>query len=182
MRTPKKEFRCLAGITILICLIVLLTGCESQENKIEERNKAIVTQVYVEGINAHDVESLGKMLADDYVRHSQSSPTEMQEIRDKEIFLAFVQQHFTVFPDWNERVNFLVAEGDMVAVSTTGVGTHKGQMGEIAPTNKQVTLEHLGVHRINEDGKIAETWVLWDNVAFLSQLGLYPPSVESEGR
>jgi len=34
------------------------------------------------------------------------------------------------------------------------------------------------VHRIDENNQIAETWILWDNVAFLSQLGLYPPVTE----
>jgi hypothetical protein len=36
-------------------------------------------------------------------------------------------------------------------------------------------IDFAGVHRI-EDGKIAETWVTWDNLVGLTQLGLWPPS------
>jgi hypothetical protein len=36
------------------------------------------------------------------------------------------------------------------------------------------------VHRIAE-GKIVETWVTWDNLAALSQLGLFPAGDEAPG-
>ena len=167
-------------IFALICILLLVTGCRRQEMSVEERNKAIVRRVYDEGINAHDVSALGEFLADGYARHSQASPPNMQEIRDKETFLGFAQAHLDAFPDWNEEILFMVAEGDMVALSTVGRATHTGSMESLEPTGKKVELQHIGVHRINEEGKIAETWVLWDNVAFLTQLGLYPPAGQGE--
>ncbi|TKJ41788.1 ester cyclase [candidate division LCP-89 bacterium B3_LCP] len=173
-----KIKRAFSSLLLIAVFIALMAGCENQEKAIVERNKAIVHRAYKEAINAHNVDILEEMLADDYVRHSQSSPPKLQEIRSKEIFLNFVQQHFVAFPDWNEEVNFIIAEGDKVAFSTTGTGTHRGKMGEFAPTGKRVKLEHLAVHRIDENGKIAETWVSWDNVAFLTQLGIFPPPGE----
>jgi hypothetical protein len=35
-------------------------------------------------------------------------------------------------------------------------------------------LDFAGMHRI-ADRKIVETWVTWDNLAGLTQLGLFPP-------
>jgi hypothetical protein len=33
----------------------------------------------------------------------------------------------------------------------------------------------VGIHRL-ENGKIVETWVTWDNMAALAQLGHLPPA------
>jgi steroid delta-isomerase-like uncharacterized protein len=145
-----------------------------------EKNKQIVREVYEKAINAHNVEFLNSILADNYTRHSQSSPPGMQEITDKGTFLKFVKMHFNAFPDWNEKIEFMVAEDDKVAFLTIGTGTNTGKMGEITPTGKSVNIQNLIVHRIDGNNQIAETWVLWDNVAFLSQLGLYPPSKKSD--
>ena len=43
----------------------------------------------------------------------------------------------------------------------------------IAPTNKQVTVTGMEVHRL-VDGKIAEVWVEWDALGLMQQLGAIP--------
>lgn len=48
-----------------------------------------------------------------------------------------------------------------------------GAMGDFPATGRAMDLVILGMHRF-EDGRIAETWTAWDNVAVLSQLGLMP--------
>jgi len=47
-------------------------------------------------------------------------------------------------------------------------------MGNFPPTGKSVESKFLTIFRI-EDGRIAEIWVEWDNLAMLTQLGLFPP-------
>jgi predicted ester cyclase len=44
-------------------------------------------------------------------------------------------------------------------------------MGGFPATGKTFTLVNIIIQRL-EDGKVVETWVSWDDVAFLSQLGL----------
>jgi len=165
----------LHGIFSAFMLVLILVGCSES---IENQNKKIVKEVYEKGINAHNIEYLNSILADDYTRHSQSSPPGMQEITNKETFLQFVKTHFNAFPDWKEKIEFMIAEGDKVAFLTTGTGTNTGELGGMAPMGKSVKIQNLVIHRINENNQIAETWVLWDNVAFLSQLGLYPSATE----
>jgi predicted ester cyclase len=53
-------------------------------------------------------------------------------------------------------------------------GVQTGPMGGFPATGKEFALVNIIIQRL-EDGKIVETWVSWDNVAFLSQLGLMPP-------
>jgi steroid delta-isomerase-like uncharacterized protein len=175
MKTSFLSIQNLSIISSTILFVFCLAGCSQSK---EEQNKEIVREVYEKGINVHNIDYLDSVLADNYTRHSQSSPPGMQEIQDKETFLNFVKTHFNAFPDWNEKIEFMVAEDGKVAFLTTGTGTNTGKLGEMSPTGKSVKIQNLIVHRINENNQIAETWVLWDNVAFLKQLGIYPPKTE----
>jgi len=77
-----------------------------------------------------------------------------------------------------DRHDWIVAEGDLVAFYGVYEGTQTGQMGPFPPTGKKMLSEMAGVHRY-EDGKIVETWVTWDNLVVLNQLGLFPlPDME----
>ena len=79
-----------------------------------------------------------------------------------------------MIPDQQLEIKKLIAEGDLVAFWAIYKGTQTGQMGTFPPSNKYVELDFSGYHRL-ENGKIAETWITWDNIAFLSQLGHFPP-------
>lgn len=138
-----------------------------------ETNKEIVRRVMEEGVNRHDREVLRRFLAPDYARHSQAT-TSMPEIRGRDQMLEFFEASFSAFPDWNEEIVVMVAEGDKVAIITKGTGTHEGAFGGIPATGKPVEVYNFIFHRL-EDGKIVETWTGWDNLAFLMQVGLFPP-------
>jgi C-1 hydroxylase len=138
-----------------------------------DENKAIVRRVTALGVNAGNLDVFRDMLSADYARHSQAT-TGMEEIRGRDAMLTFLRGHFGAFPDWHEEIDLMIAEGDKVAYITTGTGTHTGPMGELAPTGKRVEVISYVVQRI-ENGRIAETWVGWDNLAVLSQLGVFPP-------
>ena len=64
--------------------------------------------------------------------------------------------------------------GDCVAGYFTYSGTQEGAMDPFPATGKKADLKYLGILRI-EDGKIAEMWVEWDNLAMLTQLSHFPP-------
>jgi predicted ester cyclase len=44
---------------------------------------------------------------------------------------------------------------------------------DIAPTGNKVEVDAISIHRV-QDGKIAETWQVWDTLGFLQQLGVVP--------
>ena len=140
-----------------------------------EENKEIVRHVTEAGVNKGDLEVFRQVLAPDYARHSQAS-TAVPEIRGVEEMLDFLRGHFAAFPDWREEIELMVAEGDKVAYVTTGTGTNSGPLGELPPTGREIQVVTYVVHRF-AGTKIVETWVGWDNVAILSQLGLMEPPV-----
>jgi predicted ester cyclase len=67
----------------------------------------------------------------------------------------------------------IIAEGDLVAFWGTYSASQTGPMGPFPATGMRMVSEMGGVHRI-ADGRIAETWVTWDNLTGLHQLGFDP--------
>lgn len=80
--------------------------------------------------------------------------------------------------DMSATIEEMVAEGDMVAVYVTFTGTQEGQMGPFPASGRKFESKTLAMFRL-EEGKIAESWIEWDNVALLTQLGHFPPSEQS---
>lgn len=157
-----------------IITFTLLTGCcDNQTATIEEQNKATCVRIHAELANGN-VAAFDEVLAENYLRHCQAMPPGLQELRDKEVFKAFLADFVAGCPGYTDTVTNLVAEGDMVAYISTMTGTQSGPMGDLPASGKEFTLVNLVMHRF-EDGKIAETWVSWDNVAMLTQLGFFPP-------
>jgi steroid delta-isomerase-like uncharacterized protein len=164
----------------IVLFIVLNSGCSStqaQEATIMEMttleaNKALV-RTFNEAVDKRDYNALDGLLTEDFHRHSAASPE--ANATNREEMKAFLRATEATFPDVQNIVKMMVAEGDMVAVYATFTGTMDGPMGDIPPTGNRVEAPFISFFRI-ADGKIAEMWVEWDNISFLSQLGLFPPS------
>ena len=157
-----------------IVLIVILVGC-SENNKttqIEKQNKALVQRIHAE-ISKGKMEIFDEVLSPNYIRHCQAMPPEFQELHGTDQFKLFIRDFLHAVPDCKDSVLFIIAEGDKVAYVTTMTGTQTGPMGELPASGKEFTLTNMVIHRI-EHGKIMETWVSWDNVAMLSQIGFFP--------
>lgn len=60
-----------------------------------------------------------------------------------------------------------------MTVRWTGSGTHVGEVNGIPPTGEAVGVDAISVHRM-ADGKIAETWEIWDTLGLLQQIGVVP--------
>jgi steroid delta-isomerase-like uncharacterized protein len=159
----------LAGWVVLLS-VAILTGCSGECEDLEA-NRAVVVRA-TEILNSHDYTDLGEVMADDFRRHCQATPDAVVESLDD--FKALLAMWDGQVPDAKITTEWLIAEGDLVAIWGTWSGTQVGPIGDLPATGKTVNLDFGGVHRI-ENGKIAETWVTWDNVSMLTQLGLFPP-------
>jgi steroid delta-isomerase-like uncharacterized protein len=137
----------------------------------EEENKVLVRR-FGDASNARHFDVIGQLVAADFVRHCQATPD--VDVRSREQFIEFLNQDAAVFPDSHQALQHLVAEGDLVAFWATYEGTQQNQMGPFPPSHKKMQVDFGGVFRIR-DGKLAELWVTWDNLAALTQLGHFPP-------
>jgi predicted ester cyclase len=88
-------------------------------------------------------------------------------------YKKLVTLYRSAFPDARMTLDDGLVDGDKVMVRWTARATHKGQLLNLAPTNRQITVTGIDVYRIS-GGKIQETWVNWDALGFLQQLGAVP--------
>lgn len=151
-------------------ILVAVVGCASPTAQLDA-NKDLVRR-FTEVLNAADWDALGEIVAEDFARHSAA--TEGPPVTSRDEFIQLQQSFLVSFPDQRVTLQQLIAEGDRVAALATYAGTHTGPLGDVSATGQTVAAPFLSIFRIDA-GRIAELWVEWDNVAMLTQLGLFPP-------
>lgn len=159
---------------LMLGSVVMLTDCagESATNEVEQQNMAIVRQAHAD-LAAGDFNAFKSAISPNYTRHCQAMPPGLQELHGTEQFFAFIEEFIVAVPVHRDSISNMIAQGDKVAYVSTITGTQTGPMGEFPASGKNFALVNIIIQRL-ENGKITETWVSWDNVAFLSQLGIMP--------
>lgn len=127
-----------------------------------EENKALV-QRFVDAYNKRNLDVFEELLAPNYFDHTSHV--------DREGLKQLMNMAFKAFPDFQETIHDIIAEGDKVWARITFTGTHTGEWMGIAPTGKIVTTEMVDIFRI-ENGKLVEYRDVNNNVDFLTKLGL----------
>jgi predicted ester cyclase len=163
-------------LPLLICVLVV-TSCAVVGNS-GERNMAVVRGAHA-ALASGDLEGFKAVIAPNYVRHCQAMPPELQELHGTDQFFAFIEEFLIAVPEYDDTLTQMIAQGDKVAYVSTLTGVQTGPMGDLPATGRDFKLVNIIIQRL-EDGKVEETWVSWDNVAFLSQLGLLPPPAQAE--
>jgi predicted ester cyclase len=147
-----------------------LPGKDLKVDRIEPQNMAVVRNSHA-ALARGDFESFKSTIGPKYVRHCQAMPPGLQELHGTEEFFAFLREFLDAVPEYDDTLSQMIADGDRVAYVSTMTGIQTGPMGDFQATGKEFSLVNIIIQRL-ETGKIVETWVSWDNVAFLSQLGL----------
>ena len=141
-------------------------------SRTEEENMTIVRNAHA-ALASGDFDSFKAAIGPNYVRHCQAMPPGLEELHGTDEFLAFLGQFVAAVPEYEDRLSQMMAAGDRVAYVSTMTGVQKGPLGDLPATGREFTLVNIIIQRL-DNGKIVETWVSWDNVAFLTQLGLMP--------
>ena len=121
-------------------------------------NKNIIKSFVKEVFNEHDISATEKYF-------DSESP-----LARTEIFKEFLTAQFKAFPDFQAKIEHILAERDLVVVFLNFTGTHKGEFQGRPPTNKQVTTRSADLYRI-ENEKIVEHWDVVDQLNLLQQTG-----------
>ena len=163
--------RKMAWSLVVVMSIVVVAGCLCEPCSQDKRNEETVLLAF-QAIEAGDFDILDRVIAEDYVRHCQATPD--IQVRSLEQLKAFLAADRAAVPDVSLEVVHLFAQKDRVAFWAVYRGTQTGQMGPFPPSGRKAELDVAGVYRL-VGGKIVETWVTWDNLAMLTQLGHFPP-------
>jgi steroid delta-isomerase-like uncharacterized protein len=132
-------------------------------------NTELAEQIFA-AINAHDVEALRGIWADDVEERFPD-----KTCRGKEELSAHFKGLFAALPDFRMELVSAVEEGETVFARWRMTATHTGgQFNGIDVTGKAFSLD--GFDQITfRDGKMASNFVVFDQMEVGRQLGLLPP-------
>ena len=155
-------------------------GLAREQAKLD-RNRALIARVHSDAWSQRDVAAGQRAAREIYaarvIRHDWTG-TDSSGAQGVASDLDGIRQDF---PDWTERPEMIVAEGDLVADRYLSTGTQARALGAIphvhpglANKGKFQSMPEAGIYRI-VDGKIAEQWNLSDIWNAEIQLGMFDP-------
>jgi steroid delta-isomerase-like uncharacterized protein len=136
-----------------------------------ETNKTLSRRFFEEVWNKGDLAVLNEILTKDHFNSGPGTPPELPT--GPEGTKQLVTMYRNAFPDVHFTIDEQLAEGEKVLTRWTGHGTHQGELQGLPATGKSSTISGIVIDRI-VNGKIAESWGLFDNFSMLQQLGVIP--------
>jgi steroid delta-isomerase-like uncharacterized protein len=130
-------------------------------------NKAIVRRYIEQVLNEQRLDLAEEFLAENIELHGSGIPPGMEVV--EQWLAAFA----TAFPDGYTIIEDMVAEDDQVVARTVFNGTHKAEMQGIPATGKAISMPGITIFRL-DNGKIAEGWLVNDNLRMMQLLGIIP--------
>lgn len=148
-----------------VLLLLALSACTEADNKAADRNIEVVTLQHSEVWSKGDLSLIPGLYSEDFVAHAPGG----RVIHGRDGIRSTVEKHRIAFPDWKEKIEQIVADGDFVTTRFRSTGTHRGTFLGHAPTGNKIEITELCMYRM-EDGKIAEQWIHPDIASLLRQI------------
>lgn len=136
-----------------------------------EANKAISRRILLEVFGQGKMAVADELIAPNSVSSGPGTPPGLPS--GPEGTKQFISVYRKAFPDVQFTIDEQIAEGDKVVTRWTAHGTHKGELAGIPPTGKSATVTGIEVSRI-VNGKIVESWGIFDQFGMMQQLGVIP--------
>jgi predicted ester cyclase len=140
-----------------------------------DENKAVARRFF-EVFSEGNVDALDEIVAPDAVDHDAYNPFANEGLEGAKKAIGMYRE---AFPDLTFEIGLQVAEGDYVATTWTGTGTHNGPIMGIEPTGNSSTVTGIGVDRI-EGGKVVESWNSWDTLGMMQSIGAIPQEAPAQ--
>jgi steroid delta-isomerase-like uncharacterized protein len=133
-------------------------------------SNADVVRDFYEGWNRGDID-FAHLVAEDIVNHQPEAEPE----HGRDLFADAIGRVIAAVPDSQWTISDTLVDGDRVAVRITWSGTYGASQfrGLAVPAPGAFSAEHIHIYRIT-DGKLAEHWVVRDDLTMLRQLDAMP--------
>ena len=136
-----------------------------------ETNKTVSRRFLEEVFGKGKLNVLDEIIAKDHVN---SGPGTIPGLPNgPEGTKQFVTAYRNAFPDLHLTIDEQIAEGDKVMTRWSAQGTHQGELAGLPATGKSSTVTGISIDRI-VNGKIAESWGIFDEFGMMQQLGVIP--------
>src|SRR5215211_974401 len=138
---------------------------------LSETNKTISRRFLEEAWNKGNLAVLDEIIAKDHVN---SGPGTLPGLPNgPEGVKQLVTTYRNAFPDIHFTIDEQIDEGDKVVTRWSAHGTHQGELAGIPATGKSSTVTGIAVDRL-VNGKIADSWGIFDQFGMMQQLGVIP--------
>jgi len=138
---------------------------------LSENNKTVSRRFFEEVFGKGKLNVLDEIIAKDHINSGPGSlpglPTGPEGTKQ------LVTMYRNAFPDVHFTIDEQIAEGDKVMTRWTAHGTHQGELAGIPATGNLSTVTGIAVDRL-VNGKIAESWGIFDQFRMMQQLGVIP--------
>jgi steroid delta-isomerase-like uncharacterized protein len=115
---------------------------------------------------------LDEVCGPEWTDHDPAFP--FKDLRGPDAAKAVLALYEVAFPDLNVIIEDAFSAEDKVCTRWIFEGTQTGDLPDLPATGRPFSVKGITVDRI-EDGKLAESWSMWDVSAFAQQLGIAPP-------
>ena len=141
-------------------------------------NRHLVQRLFNDLFNKGNLAVADEIIAANHINHDPATP-DLGKGPDGEKQLVTLYR--TAFPDLHFTIDQIIDADDFVTTRYTATGTHKAELRGVAATNKTVKVEGMAVYRVSR-GRIAESWVNWDALGLMRQLGQVPSLEKAKGQ
>lgn len=117
-----------------------------------------------------------EILASDFRWHNEHLPEAYRG--SAEGVVEFARALRAAYPDYELLHRDTLAEGDRVAVRWEFVGTNRGELLGVPPTDRRVRVSGIDWFRV-VDGRITDLWQEFDVMGWMQQLGVVPAPEEA---
>jgi len=136
-----------------------------------ETNKTVSRRFFEEVFGKGKLAVADEIIVKDLVNSGPGNPPGL--LSGIEGTKQLVTMYRSAFPDVHFTIDEQIAEGDKVMTRWTAHGTHQGELAGVPATGKSSTVTGIAIDRIL-NGKIAETWGIFDEFGMMQQLGVIP--------
>ena len=134
-------------------------------NTTQDRNLHLIERFYHEMWNRFDKTIIPEILTEDLQFRGSLGQSKRGYAEFGE-YVDFIQR---AFPDFANKIEESISEGDKAFARLTYRGTHRGEVFGIAPTGRSIQYAGAAVFKFRGN-RIAEVWVLGDIYGLISQL------------
>lgn len=143
-----------------------------------EQNKAVVRRWYKDVFEGGRLDVADEIFSADFMTHDPNAPGGWPGGPEGPKTIA--RTFRAAFPDLTYTVDDQVACGDMVVTRWTARGTHEGDLMGVPASHRHVEVTGIEIERLQGD-KIAETWVEYNLLGLLQQVGAVPTMAQAAG-
>lgn len=166
----------------LLLIILLVIGCISCKNNQKPEDKDMNSEysgnqrvhnntsleLSIETyVNLNEEDEVNVLVADNYIRNMNGIPV----VTNKSELKARLNLYSTGFPDHNITMSNSKVCDNQGYVNWVFTGTHTGLFADVVATGKKVKINGFSHLYFNEEGKIYQEDIFYNELEFLQQLG-----------